>query len=272
MMSLASSRTRAGLLVIALGLVGGTGCITTAIVQNVQSQNRLREQEAQRQRRVAALTPRAEAGDPVAMTALAEALIAQPDPAGRDPARVLDWLGRAAVANYAPAQALLGEILANGAIRWNGYGYQQLPAALRDRERGVALLRQAATQACRYRFESVAFDGGLITPTAELQRLLASAGRTDDAALWRARGILHCGLPSGYDLVVTAKSATALPRQRSTALALMLLVPDASTVASTEAAMPADQVAAAVREAADLRARVAASEDDFPAPPRKELP
>ena len=71
MMLLRSSLSRAGVLFLALAAIGSTGCITTAIVNNVQYRNALREQEAARQRRIAALEPLAAAGDALARVNLA---------------------------------------------------------------------------------------------------------------------------------------------------------------------------------------------------------
>jgi hypothetical protein len=70
--------SRGGALFLAVACIGSTGRITTSIVNNVQYQNRLREQEAARQRRMAALTPAAEAGDAKARVALANELLDDP--------------------------------------------------------------------------------------------------------------------------------------------------------------------------------------------------
>jgi hypothetical protein len=51
----------------------------------------------------------------------------------------------------------------------------------------------------------------------------------------------------------------------------MLLTQDAERIAKAEAAMPAEEVAAARREADQLRRQVAQSEQQYPAPRRKEM-
>jgi hypothetical protein len=255
--------TRAGILLIALALVGGTGCITSSIIDRAQQQRHMREEAEAHKRRIAQLTPAADAGDPVAATALAHTMMSGPPQDDVDQARVLALLSRAAGQGYAPAQAMLGEILVSGNVHQN---YRQMPLAreFQDRERGLQLLRQAASGACAF----MGYFG--VRPATLLAQELARDKRTDEARLWRARAALHCGQPAAGTLSSQLKSASATP-ERTEALALLLLqAPDAAVIAKDTAALPAEEVAAARREAAQLREQVAQSERQYPAPRQKE--
>jgi hypothetical protein len=111
-----------------------------------------------------------------------------------------------------------------------------------------------------------------VAPAQRVGQLLGSAGRSGEALLWRARHILYCGGASARYLAAEATSTHAAPARRTEALALLTLTGDAKAVAEARATLPADDAAAADRLADDLRRQVAASERDYPAPPRKELP
>jgi hypothetical protein len=267
-----SSRTRAGMLIVALALVGGTGCITTAIVQDVKQQNRIREAEEARQKDIARLTPLADAGDPAAATALVRALLAFRKPVPVDQARVFALLSGAAGKNYGPAQALLGDILISGHFQ-TVYPQVNVEPRFQDRERGFELLRRAASQACTFTRSPGAeyYYYGAIRPAAQLSAQLGRNGHGDEARVWTARSVMHCGEPSAQNLAwrITPKNAT--PQQRTEALALMLLTQDAERIAKAEVDMPGDQVAAARRDAEQLRRQVAQSEQQYPAPKRKEM-
>ena len=102
--------------------------------------------------------------------------------------------------------------------------------------------------------------------------MLSDAGRTDKSLLWRARSILHCGRTDTAALSWQAQSERASPAERIQALALLTLTGDAAAAAKASATLPAADATAAERLAADLRRRVADSERDYPAPPRKEQP
>jgi hypothetical protein len=270
--SIKASRTRAGMLVIALALVGGTGCITTAIVQNVQQKKRIREVEEERQKNIARLTPLADAGDPAAATALVRELLAFRQPVPVDQVRVFALLSGAADKNYGPAQALLGEILVAGHFE-TVFPQVAVEPRFQDRERGFQLLRRAAAQSCAY----ARGPGGQyyyynsIRPAMRLSAQLARNGHGDEARVWYARSVMHCGEPSAQGLYwrITPKNAT--PQQRTEALTLLLLTQDAERIAKAEADMPGEEVASARRDAEQLRRQVAQSEQQYPAPSRKEM-
>lgn len=260
-----SSPTRASMLLAALVLVGGTGCVTSMIIdRRPLSKHELRAQEQAYQERIAGLARAAETGEPAAETALADALTDRL-PAQIDPERVLAMLSRAAGKGYVPAQAMLGSILAWERIGAS-YGKLPLPPGLRDRERGIQLLRQAASRAC------LITPAGMriwIQPAASLSAIFKQMGLRDEERLWEARSVLHCDEPDG--VMLSAWTRLPLPEDRTKALALLLLRRDSERIAKAEASMPPGEVAAARRDAEQLRREVAQSEQQYPAPARKEM-
>jgi hypothetical protein len=270
---LSGSRARAGMLVVLLALVGGTGCITTAIVQSVRQKNQEREAERQHQENLVRLTPLAEAGDPAASVALVRELLAYRASVPIDQGRILGLLSRAAEKGSGPAQGRLGDILVDGRFS-DDYPQVDLEPKYRDRERGLALLHQAAVQACTY---TSAPDAGYAQsnwkfPTLDLAAIFEREGRKDEARLWKARSVMHCNRPTVdyFYLLVTSKYSK--PQQRIDALPFLLLAGDAARIAKAEAAMPAEEVDVARREAERLRSLVKQSEREYPAPAHKELP
>jgi hypothetical protein len=259
------SRVRGGMLILALAFVGGTGCVVIDAANQARYRQQQQDEEAARRRRIADLTPAAERGDPAARAALAYALVSPSDPAQADRQRALALLEQAAAQDDGMAEALLGELLVG--IRFGAY--RHFPTTAHDATRGIALLRRAATKACVYRPGPGPYT---IEPAARVGHVLGTAGRPDESRLWHARSILHCGRTTGVDLAWQAKSAYATYPQRTEALALLTLTGNAKAIADARATLPPDDAAAADRLAADLRRQVAASERDFPAPPRKELP
>lgn len=262
---LSDSRARGGMLILALACVGGTGCAIIDAASQAHYRQQQQDAEAARQRRIAALAPAAERGDAAARSALAYALLSPSGDGRADAPRALALLEQAARQDDGMAQALLGAILSGARVGT----YQHVPAPPQDIARGTALLQRAATKACVYRPGPAYFR---IEPAQRAAQSLAGAGRRDDARLWRARAILHCGGANASYLSWQAKSASVAPAQRIDALALLTLTGDAKACAEARSALPAEDAAAAERLAADLRRQVAASERDYPAPPRKDYP
>ena len=265
MTRLSDSHARGAMLMLALALVGGTGCVVIDAANKNRYERQQRDAEAGRQRRIAELTPAAERGDATARAALAYALLTPAGASQADASRALALLEQAAAQDDGMAQALLGEILTGTRIG----PYRHFPTTLRDIDRGTLLLRRAATKACAYRPAPGDFP---VHPAMRVGQVLGKAGRPDESRLWQARSILHCGRTAGADLAWQAKSAYATYPQRTEALALLTLTGNAKVIAEARATLPADDAAAADRLADDLRRQVAASERDYPAPPRKELP
>jgi hypothetical protein len=265
MMLFRSSLSRAGVLFLALAAIGSTGCITTAIVNNVQYRNALREQEAARQRRIAALEPVANAGDAKARLALADELLSGPDQSEATLRRALSLLAQAAAQDNGRAQGQLGEILAEGQVG----NFGPLPSDLRDRERGIALLQRASTHGCSN--ETSGTLRGLNSAWVASVGLDA-VGRPDEARVWRARAILHCRDSTSAHLLWEATTPQTAPARRAESLAILLLMRDAQAIAKAKETVTPDDFAAAERLAQDLQRAIAASERDYPAPPRKEQP
>jgi hypothetical protein len=256
------------MLLVCLALVGGTGCITAAVVDNVRAQKAAREREHERLQGIAALTPRAEAGDLDAMKSLAQLLLAAEEGRNIDMPRALAWLSRSADRGDALSQALLGDLLAPGSVQparaW-------MPAAQRDRDRGIALLQKAAVQACRYWAPS---EAGLYQATVEPAQRLGEIYRLDhlDAAarLWHARSVVHCGAPNLLSLYDSFNRAhTTAERQEGFAMLLLSGSDDDIERARKTNELTPEQLAEAERQAAELRRIVAASEQQYPVPARK---
>lgn len=260
---LSSFHARAGTVVLALAFIGGTGCVVIDAANNARYRQQALDRETARQRRIAALESAAAAGEPAARSALASALLSTFDPARADVPRARALLEQAAAQDDGLAQALLGDMLADPA-RFVHAARQE------NAERSIALLQRAATKACTYPRPIPFYPR--IEPALQVSRMLNVAGRTDDSLLWRARGILHCGRGDPAELKLDAQSKHVSSAERIKALALLALTGDAAAIASARATLPAADADAAERLAADLRRRVADSERDYPAPPRKEQP
>lgn len=273
-----SSRARAGLLVVALALVGGTGCFTAVALTQASDNYSAHLEESRIERRIAQLSPQAQAGDAAAMTTLAYFLLRRGDRTLDDDnlAREVALLERAANAGFGQAQAVLGMAL-------SGQGtfarvYRTLPSAMQDRPRAIAWLKKAATQACSINSdpELTQSYGKLfyaIDPALNASILLQRDGRTEEARLWFARSILHCGqtdvtLLRGW----IAHEGGLTDAQVDSAMApLYLLAGVGLYIDDIKARMTPEAFAAAERGAADLRRQVAASEREYPAPRMKEL-
>jgi hypothetical protein len=261
---LSDSRARGGMLILALAFIGGTGCVAIDAVNQARYRQQQHDLEAARQRRIADLAPAAERGDAAARTALAYALLTPFDAGQADGPRAQALLEQAAAQDDGMAETLLGVMLAGSRVG----SYRHFPATPQEAARGTALLQRAATKACVYR---PGLSYVRIEPAQRVEQMLDAAGRRDEARLWRARRIVHCGAAAG-SLSWQVKSAQAAPAQRTEAMALLTLTGDAKAIAEARATLPAADAAAAERLAADLRRQVAASERDYPAPPRKDYP
>ncbi|QGZ41117.1 hypothetical protein IP92_00023 [Pseudoduganella flava] len=254
---------RAGFVLVALALVGGTGCITMSVMSEVRQQREVRQMEESRQQRIAQRESAVQAGDPAAMVAQAGDLLSAANAEQRDPSRAVALLSDAAAHGYGPAQAILGELLATGRSSF-GIG-TVLPPTQRDRARGIELLSQAATRACT--FLTPLPDRRMqhhVAPAYRLSVVLADHNEPGPWKLWRARSILHCGLPSPDALASPA-------RPDAMALAWLLLTKDEARIGTMKTKMNAADIAAGEREAADLRRLVAESEQRYPAPPREKI-
>lgn len=268
MNSILSSRARAGMLLVAFALVGGTGCITTTMVASHVRDQRIRnEAEGARQRRIAELTPRIEAGEAAPAVEMAQLLLAAREPRENDPKRALALLDRAAAQGDGPAQALLGKI-----VMWGRYWPEStapVPPNLGNSTRGLALLMQAATQACSFR----AYRGHAFDITREVADYYQRRGPEEQEKLWRARRLLHCGAKyEASSLARNIQRGALSPREQASAYAQLLLIDSHADIDAAKVHMTPDAVAAGEHEASALRALVAQSEQQYPRPTRKDMP
>jgi len=257
---LSGERSRAGLLLMALSLIGGTGCITASIVNSVQQRNR---EEAMREKiraENAAMLRDAPQGNLAAMTRLGWFKVSgRREGIAADPAGGLAMLEQAAAQGDAAAENALGAILATGR-----------PSVPAQPARGAELLKRSATHAC-----TVVRPDGWSEQTAVTIARLYNAHRNDSpfdrgqAQLWYARAIIHCHAPIPYSLAPEAGADAA--QRKVEALAWAMLAPGPVDRSRLEGMSP-EQVEAAEREALRLRQLVTASESTYPAPPASTRP
>jgi hypothetical protein len=258
---LSSERSRAGVLLVAISLIGGTGCITASIVDSVQQRNR---EEATRERirtENAAMLRDAPQGNLVAITRLGWfKVLGQREGIAADPQGGLAVLEQAAAQGDATAAYALGIILAFGK-----------PLAPAQPARGAELLKRSASHACMASLPDTTWR----EQTALLVSRLYSTRRNDfpadrgQAQLWYARAILHCGATAPYSLASEGPADAA--QRKAEALAWAMLAPGPVDRSRLQGVAP-EQVQAAEREALRLRQLVAASESIYPAPPASTRP
>jgi hypothetical protein len=264
--------TRAVALLVSLALIGGTGCLTMSAIDSVQRANRERAHDRrlqqERDERVAAAAASVAAGDPQAMTNVAVDLMNNKQFSGPDWARPLALLERAAAGGYGAAQAVLGELLLSG--RWQGlyYVYHQLPGGAQV-TRGLDLLKQAATRGCAFGPGRSGQPDFSVRPAVELFTYYKRVNDASQAQLWQARRFLHCQDAKGAD-IWSARNGHGTPEERRRMLSLALLSNDGRMVADIRKGLSAQDIAAAEQGAVELRRLVAASEQQYPAPPREQ--
>lgn len=260
-----TSRSRAGILLVALALVGGTGCITSAVISQAEHRKATREVESRRQQHIKRLEPLAAAGNTDAQVLLAANLMTSYAPERNYVPRALRLLSDAAERQNPTAQALLGDMLGGGQPKF--LERAALPRDMRDPVRALSLLQQAATRVCQVSLSSGEYSYSyFILPALRVSELLMQARQPAQARLWEARRTVHCtGIPSNQHLYGTEQKAT--PQQRIDSLAWHLLDgQDQPRMRDLKKYMTPDDVASAERQAAELRSLVLASEQQFPAP------
>ena len=229
-------------------------------VQNQYAGVKFRHEQS---RRMDALDRRIAAGDVEARTEQAAYWLMWQDSTPAQVAGAMASLERAADLGSAHAQALLGDILLPGrTFEWRSPGLATDPA------RGLRLVLQAATKGCKYKAPEPTrwYE---ITPTALLADYYAKGGDEVARMTWRARGVLHCAYPEARELMYGVGGRDG-GIERNNDLALLLLSGDAASYNLVAANVSAKQLAAAEVLAADLRRLVAASEQQYPAPPRDQ--
>jgi len=252
---LAGERSRTGILIVAASLVGGTGCVTTAVVSHVQEQQRLHDWEARQELENTDMRAAARLGDPNAMTRLGWYQVnGTRHGIPIDPKAGMALLEQAAARPFAPAQYRLGNLLVQG------------EGGVLDPARGLELIKRAATGACTVGFSKQEIFGYPAWRVASLLRDGGSHVARDDAQaeLWLARSVMHCHYPEAYGLVVPAGALSA--EQRAVKQLAFAQLAGRTTLPGQPAASP-EQVQEAAREARRLRQRVRDSETQYPAPP-----
>jgi hypothetical protein len=130
---------------------------------------------------------------------------------------------------------------------------------------------QAATQACY--FQSTLYQPTRsVDPGVLLAIALKKDGRHEEALVWRARTIMHCQEPDPEFLSRLVVAQNTKPQERLELLSLLLLSGDSAHIAQAQARVPAEELAAARSQSAELRQRVAQSVREYPAPQRKKMP
>jgi hypothetical protein len=269
---LTTDRSRAGFMLISIALIGGTGCITASIISQARNdayqRERERSEQAESQARLATYRAAAAGGDPAASVQLAQALVRPVAGVTQyDTAQALQLLQQASGQGYGPAEYVLGWVYITGSAGL--YGPTLAPL---QPERGVALLKQAASRACAYSRDTTR-PSSPINVASEIGRLYLHGRGTlleknqAQAELWRARGALHC--PRSYP----APPRYVTPAMPD-ALAWARLDPDqqktAPQIADLLKAMTPEQIEAARQKERQLRQAVVESERQYPAPPTEK--
>lgn len=253
---LADERSRAGILIVAASLVGGTGCVTSAVVGHVQAQQNLHDWQARQELENTSMRNAARLGDSNAMTWLGWYQVSGSRHGIPVDAKAgIALLEQAAARPYAPAQYRLGNLLVQG------------EGGSADPARGLELLKRAATGACAVGSSKQELFG---YPAWRVATLLRDGGRyvaRDDsqAELWLARSVMHCHYPEAYGLVVPAAAGLSAEQRALKQLAYARLAGRATLPG--QGAVSPEQMEEAARQEQRLRQRVRDSEAQYPAPP-----
>lgn len=256
-------------MILSLALIGGSGCITASIVSQARADAYRREREKTEQAdsvaKLATYRAAAANGDPAASVQLAQALIRPVAGVEKyDTAQALQLLEQASQKGYGQADYVLGWIYLNGST---------VP---RQPERGVTLLKQAASRACTY-YRDTTRSGPAINVASEISRLYLQSriGPQDkvQADLWRARSAVHCprSYPAPQRYATQATPATpAIPD----ALMWARFDPNADKampqIAELLKVLAPPDIAAAEEKERQLRRAVIESERQYPAPPTEK--
>ncbi|MFZ6672888.1 tetratricopeptide repeat protein [Undibacterium sp. Xuan67W] len=271
--------SRIALLLIALSLIGGTGCITSSLIDSARQKEAQQKYADQQRKIIDSYKADAAKGDLLAITRLGleytggSSVTRQDIPAG------LALLEQAAEKKYAVAEYALGSLLLTGkdGYRWNTLLPEQLP---RQPDRGLSLLKQSATHAC---IVSLASGGNAGAVTAYELSKLYREGRgiekdLNQADLWLARSIIHCQHPNAYvikSIFPIPKSAPAQAQIDVMSWILMMPADNATAKKVTtdlQPLMSADDWQKAQRQMARLRQVAIDSEQQIPAPPQANKP
>lgn len=246
-----NKRSRAGMLVVAAALVGGTGCF----MERMLHERSHREARARAEAELAGLRAGAARGEPKAMTELgwgqvSGGVLGIPF----DRAEGLAWLEKAAARDHYPARYALAKGLVTGP-----------GATAAERARGLELFKLAASRSC-------ALSIWKMPPALEVGMLLRDGGMEGiprdpaEAELWIARSIVHCNHPNDWFSSLVAETVTE-PARTQQLLAWANLANYPGTPPGLYREPTAQQLQAAAQDAERLRRRVRESEQRYPAPP-----
>lgn len=266
---LCNARTRAGLLVVCLGLIGGTGCITMAVVSSLQEASIRRANEERYKATVESYKLAAAKGDLAGITLLGLEYLRDNAVTGRDISKGMALLEQAVAKQYGPAEYALGLILLKNS-RINSFN----PPIQMDSARGMELLKRAASHACWYSMPSTVVDLG--SPANTIQYLYRSGTLVPkdltQANLWFARAIIHCQGNNGYgirNMFLPTSGATA--QDHTETLAWLQLLPSDTDKDNVPRLLTMADHAAVERRATQLRQAVTESERQYPAPSQKQF-
>jgi TPR repeat protein len=272
---------RAGVLVLALALIGGAGCASIDAAMTAHDRRKEAAAEKARLRRVDRLERALAAGDTAVMFDLAYAYVGARNIEDMNLPRTVRLLEGAAGQGNARAQTLLGEMLLSTDTRLRTAA--RFRSVAEERDRAMTLLKKAASQACvvevnserRGPFYMWLYLDNLLKKVEVGQRIVLhlneQKGQEADTTLWHARDIVYCNRYDAF-LLTRAFHSPRATDNRSAALGLILLTGDRDRIDSAKSKMTPQEIAAGEREAIELRRRVAASEAEYPAPKYKELP
>jgi hypothetical protein len=240
----------------------------------------------------------ADKGDLASMTLLALEYFDPEGAFGYDVQKGVSLLERAAAKQYGVAEYALGLILLNRPLRpgHNPPDFYSIPNpdVMPESERGMELLKRAASHACHYDIPMPLIDLG--DPISYIIYQYNSGSKIpkdiEQANLWRARDLIHCnhydGIPDdGYLIMLVIFPAirdaasdedrkaiiqAAMPEQQTEALAWAQLLSERAEYKSALISwlIHADRTEAE-RRTMELRRAVAESEREYSPPSQREF-
>lgn len=262
-------KSRFAALLISLSLIGGTGCITADIIRVERAKNAAREQEEAIAERIARLKATQSDDKPEYMVNLAlEYLIPEKSRSTNDVSEALHLLQRASDKEYGPAEYTYGWLLLTGYLDNNYFGNKLVQA---DPDRGISLLKRAASRSCSYqrpvRFPDQRQVASFISDYYRKHR------NETEADLWLARSLLHCQFP--YDLRnsnLFGNKNLSGSSQKVELVAWSLLREPNQQSEKLRAELTLEELQIANRRADELRYIVKSSEIQYAKPPSIKTP
>ncbi len=266
----ADKQLRITLLFLALSLIGGTGCVTLSVINKVHHKAAQKENEERTAKRIENLKIAAAQGDLSATTDLGLEYVSGLPNIDKDISKGIALLEQAAAKQYAPAEFALGGLLIDGRnyYRNTAISEEQLP---RQVERGITLLKQAATHSCRPSSKHL-----YIYSAYEVSKLYREGNNIpqnkDEADLWLARSILHCQYPTPIIIknLFLGSKAKEPEIQRINTMKWLLLLPSSDIASQFKIDMSPSDMVVAQQKMKQLQLRVSGSEKLYPPPPKSK--